>query len=92
MIALTHPELIKDAATREELDSLVSQMRDELDALRKLIVAQVMQSTLPVLLADPLPVANDTAWVVREGVSPAMDLELRVRVGGVTTTIATVTV
>lgn len=93
MIALTHPELIRDHATREELESLVVQLRDELDTLRKLIIMQVMQTTLPVLTADPpLPISNDIAWIVRIGVSPAMDVMLRARVAGATETIATITI
>ena len=44
------------------------------------------------LTADPGAPANDTWWVRRTGVSPTMDVALRVRVAGTTYTIASITI
>lgn len=45
-----------------------------------------------VLTADPGAPDDDTFWVRRTGASPAMDVELRVRVAGTTYTIASITI
>jgi hypothetical protein len=45
-----------------------------------------------VLTADPGSPANDTYWVRRTGASPAMDVEVRVRIAGTTYTLAGITI
>lgn len=44
-----------------------------------------------VLTTDPATPSNDTYWVVREGTSPAQTISLKVRIGGVTYTVAAIT-
>lgn len=45
-----------------------------------------------ILTADPAGPADDSAWLVREGVSPAMQVTLRIRVAGVTYDLAAITI
>ena len=91
MITLTHPELIRDHATKEELDHLVVQLQAELERLAQLIAA-VPDTVfgIPILLADPpiQEMVNDRLWAVREGLTPAIVISVKARVGGVTYTVA----
>lgn len=43
-----------------------------------------------VVSADPSPATNDTFWVVKEGISPAQMITLKVRIAGTTYPIASV--
>lgn len=43
-----------------------------------------------VLRADPSPSTNDTFWMVKEGISPAQMITLKVRIDGTTYPIASV--
>lgn len=42
--------------------------------------------------ADPVSPDNDTFWLVRTGASPAMNVAVKARIGGVTYTIASITI
>lgn len=43
-----------------------------------------------ILNTDPSPATNDTFWVVKEGISPAQMITLKVRIGGTTYPVASV--
>lgn len=47
---------------------------------------------LILLTADPPTPADDTAWAVRTGTSPTMVVSFKVRIAGVTQTVATITI
>jgi hypothetical protein len=55
-------------------------------------IAAVESGGLIVLSADPASPADDTFWMVKEAVSPGELVSLRVRISGVTYTVAAITV
>lgn len=52
----------------------------------------VASSSGEVLAADPGSPTDDTSWIVKTGVSPAMNVALKVRIDGVTYTLASITI
>jgi hypothetical protein len=47
--------------------------------------------SLPLLSADPVSPADGTWWAVTEGTSPTQTISIKVRDGGVTVTVASIT-
>ena len=54
-------------------------------------IVGVINRIADVLTADPASPANDTWWIVRDGGSPQA-VKLRVRIGGVSYTLAEITI
>jgi hypothetical protein len=54
-------------------------------------IAGLIGGALPLLTADPASPVNDTWWAVRTGSSPTQTVSIKVRIGGVTSTVASIT-
>lgn len=56
-----------------------------------LVDAAFGMTSMPILTADPASPIDDTCWAVREGTSPTQTVSIKVRISGVTVTLAAVT-
>ena len=48
-------------------------------------------SAITMLTSDPVPAIDGTAWIVYTGTSPTQIVSLKVRLGGVTSTLISIT-
>lgn len=94
----TTGRLLQGGDVTEEDDGRLANVTDPVDAqdaaTKQYVDDQIATVTSGgvLLTADPGSPADDTWWVRRTGSSPTMDVEVRVRIGGTTYTIAGITI
>ena len=88
---LAHAQVL-EPGTLQELDTLVTRLRTFLQVAHRddgslYPPAASVPGVLAILTADPSSPADNTAWILRSGTSPAMAISLRLRIAGVTSEI-----